>query len=114
MGENLAEWVLDNPVPSNMYYAGSANDQAKKFWVLAKSLKATPSVVGHHTSKSIKLPVVELVFPNKGKILLRDNFHSLEIAVLWDYVPNLEYSQVYRHVGEWVGEGEYKEQDGWG
>ena len=113
MGENLAEWVLNNPVPRNMVYADSAYDQVKKFWVLAKDLGAKVSVVGHHTSKSIKLPVVEMVFPNKGKILLRDNFHSLEIAVLWDYVPDLEYRHVYRHVGEWVGDGKYEEQDGW-
>jgi hypothetical protein len=97
---DLGTWALDNPVPDIMIYKEGSRRQIQKFWDLAKGLEVGITVVGSHISKSIKLPVVQLAFPGKGRILLRDNFHSLEIAVLWDFVPDLKLWDIYPEAQE--------------
>lgn len=100
---DLENWVRNNPVPTEMYWKSEAHRQIKKFWDLAKTLGVNIQVLGHHTSKSIKLPVVELAFVN-GRILLRDNFHTLEMAVQWDFAPALAYADVYPPAQDRFGE----------
>ena len=111
---NLTEWKDRNPIPDGMLWKGGAEKQIENFWSLAESFGVQVLVVREHTSKSINLPVVELLFPNKGRILLRDNFYNVEIAVLWNRAPKLEYSDVYQPVSEWNNDTKQKEEvDGW-
>lgn len=107
----LGTWALENPVPNQMNYKGAAQAQIDKFWKLAKDLGVTIKVVGDHTSKSCKLPVVELTFPGKGRILIRDNFHSVEIAVQWNFVPALTYADVYKEAQSWDNDGHENDRD---
>lgn len=108
----LGTWSLGNPVPNQMLWKGAARGQIDRFWKLAKDLGVTIQVVSNHTSKFIVLPVVELTFPGQGRIMVRDNFHDVEFAVLWDKTPVLSYDDVYGLVCEWDEHGRV-EVDSW-
>ena len=112
MNMDLLAWQIAYPFHSEMLWKGGAERQIQDFWDMAKRRGVPIAVVGSHRSKSIMLPVVQLVFPN-GRILLRDNFHSLEMAVLWDFAPDLKYGDVYRPVGKWGEDGGWDAADGW-
>ena len=98
---SFESWIHDHPIEDAMLWKAAALDQYKRFWELAEALRVNIRAVGSHTSKSIKLPVVELAFPN-GRILLRDNFHNVEMAVLWNFAPDVGYADMYQAVGAWV------------
>lgn len=84
---NLTAWSLENPIPDEMYWKGAAQHQLKGFKdLLAIAFRfdknSILSVVCHHTSKSIKLPVVRLTLPSIGlNIWIRDNFHNFAVTV---------------------------------
>ncbi|OHD25074.1 MAG: hypothetical protein A2Y38_02695 [Spirochaetes bacterium GWB1_59_5] len=68
-------------IEDKMRWKGAALlGQITKFKALAGRLGVLPRAMGSHTSKSIELPVVELI---RGgcRFLLRDNFHDIEMAV---------------------------------
>lgn len=67
-------------IDDKMYWKGAALDQLGRFRRLAEGLGVEPRAVGSHRSKSIDLPVVELVVGGV-RCLLRDNFYSVEMAV---------------------------------
>lgn len=53
-----------------------------------------PVVVSTHRSKSIVLPVVRFGHRN-GTVLVRDNFHDLNVCVRWVFPPSLPPALVF-------------------
>jgi len=78
----LSDWLDDNPVKPEMYWKGAAEHQFAYLRLIHRRLRlkdpgTTATVVSHHTSKSIKLPVVEFDMPEyKLKLTCRDNFYN--------------------------------------
>lgn len=73
-------------IDDRMLWKGAALAQIEAFEALAVRLGCDGvcmpkmSTPGHHTSKSIRLPVVELCLPG-FRFLLRNNFHDIEMCV---------------------------------
>lgn len=64
-----------------MIWKGAALDQLDWFKKLAELTGCTDTrVISYHTSKSIKLPVVEISRPGLSMIM-RDNFHDIKVSV---------------------------------
>jgi hypothetical protein len=74
---NLEEFAS---IDDRMLWKGAALKQIEEFKALAERLGCEPVVVGCHTSKSIRLPVVRLCVGG-CVFLLRDNFYTVEMAV---------------------------------
>lgn len=93
-GGSLDAWQEQNPVRDEMLWKGAAIKQIERFREMGREMNASVEVVGHHTSKSIRLPVA-LITGTHGRFLLRDNFHDLNLCVLWDFPPDLRYGDLY-------------------
>lgn len=102
---DFASWVRENPVSPSMYWKEAAESQFEKFRAMGEAIGEPLTVVGHHTSKSIKLPVVAFRVRN-GWFVLRDNFYGLNLCCLWDFPPDLALADVYVEK-DWAW---YKEQ----
>jgi len=87
-------WVASNPVSDQMYWKKPAEGQFEKFQVLAEAIGEPMQVISHHTSKSIKLPVVAFRVHN-GWFILRDNFYGVNLCCLWDFAPTIPLSSLY-------------------
>jgi len=84
-----------------MYYYNSFHAQVKRFAEIAEELGvAMPAVVATHASKSVLLPVPSYNCPN-GFILLRSNFHDINMCVVWRFPPSLTLEQVYGEGRDW-------------
>lgn len=90
----LNEWAARNEPGDQMIWKGAALHQIAAFRGLADRMGGSCRVVETHTSKSIKLPVVEITGTH-GRFLLRDNFHGWNLCCLWDFPPDLPYDEVY-------------------
>jgi hypothetical protein len=58
--------------------------------------KVIISVVGAHTSKSVRFPVVEYSFKNGSKLTVRDNLHNFAVSV---YSKVLVPAEMIRGIG---------------
>ena len=102
----LHHWAIDNKPADNMCYE-------KGFWAQIMFMRDTLSrviagkgktseevesactVIGTHTSKSIKLPVYRLENKEKGLvIILRDNFHNWKMSVISE-IPIVRDFQIF-------------------
>jgi hypothetical protein len=88
----LQEWLHDNKPKAEMYWKGSANDQFyfMKHTVIGafplkdkqdfQSFTKDLSVVSTHTSKSITLPVYEILW-NGFRFVMRGNFYDWKVSI---------------------------------
>ncbi len=75
-----------NPhIKDEMLWKTAAINEYETFAKLAEKFGATLDVVSHHTSKSIKLPVVRYRFPNGSILIVRDNFYNYMVTVVHMY-----------------------------
>ena len=70
-------------VDDQMTYKTGADSQIEMFEIIPKLYKGIEMhVVGMHSSKSIKLPVIQIELPeNRTLITIRDNFHDICVSV---------------------------------
>jgi len=96
MADPLDAWMHFNKPGDTMYWKEAAMQQFEAFKRLADQLGVTEScsVAGDHTSKSIRLPVVEIPGAH-GRFLLRDNFHGMNLCFQWEFAPDIDLSQCY-------------------
>ncbi len=79
-------WQANQP-PDNMKFKDGAwhqRDYFEKLGYMASKMAGGPvkaDVISAHTSKSVRLPVVEYQFPNGAGIVVRDNFHNFAVSV---------------------------------
>lgn len=68
-------------ISDSMYWKDNALHQLEEFRELSRNLGMAFDVVGHHTSKSIRLPVVRA---QEGgvRFFLRDNFYDINVCVM--------------------------------
>ena len=113
MSLRLHDWLNENEPGEQMLWKGAAENQCQEFLKIARELQPglEPLVVETHTSKSIKLPVV-VIDGKYGKFYLRDNFHDVNLCVLWDFPPDLQLADVYRELDwDWYTEKMKKCED---
>lgn len=79
--EAFDKWVVDNRVREEMTWRGAALREFQSLAAFAEELGGHVSVVGYHTSKSIKLPVMEVTTPYGVRVIVRDNFHDIKVSV---------------------------------
>lgn len=84
-------------IRDDMIWKQSALDQLTEFEALAYRLKSDLEVVGAHTSKSIRLPVICLTL-NGNRFFLRDNFHDVNLCVLAAEPVRLPLSAMFEKV----------------
>lgn len=70
-------------IPNQMLWREGGLRQIEQFRSFAEALGFPWDVVGHHTSKSIKLPVIRITCGSLN-IYLRDNFHDINVCVVGD------------------------------
>ena len=71
-------------IADTMRWKASALNQIERFWELTSTLGLHAEVVGSHTSKSIRLPVICITGANGVKVYLRDNFMDVNVCVVAD------------------------------
>ena len=88
----LQKWLKDNQPKDEMLWKGSAEDQFyfMNHMIIAafplkdeqdfKNFRTNLSVISTHTSKSIALPVYEILW-NGFRFILRDNFYDWKVSV---------------------------------
>lgn len=100
----LSAWVSANQPKPEMIWRDSALHQAE--WMADLSRFATntiddvePRVIQTHRSKSIDLPVPAILLgdPNRewAILMLRDNFHDTNVAVVANVPLGIDYSLVF-------------------
>jgi len=68
-------------IPETMLWRDSALHQIDGFRQLTRGLGFPWEVVGHHTSKSIRIPVIRITCGDT-KVYLRDNFHDINVCMV--------------------------------
>lgn len=99
----LSDFLIVHPISDDMCWKEAALGQLKNFETLASSFNVKPIVISTHRSKSIDLPVVMLEL-NNGTVVLRDNFHDINVAIAWrdDFTPRLLASDLFpAHDWDW-------------
>ncbi|MDB4278915.1 hypothetical protein N9917_04875 [Deltaproteobacteria bacterium] len=91
----LTDWIANHQPRPEMYWKGAALRQFQGFTLLAEQLGCKAQVVGEHTSKSIKLPVMEITGTH-GRFLLRDNFYGTNVCFQWEFSPDIPLSDLYK------------------
>lgn len=86
-------------IPDQMLWEGAALAQIEQFRLFAEELGFPWAAVGHHTSKSIPLPVIRILCGDIT-VYLRDNFHDLNICVVATKPINLPLSVLFDGVLE--------------
>jgi hypothetical protein len=112
---DLTDWTDTNEPKPEMYWKGAALSQFKGFTALAEQLGTTGKVVETHTSKSIKLPVMEITGTH-GRFLLRDNFHGTNVCFQWDFSPDIPMADLYKSMdwSEYIALIKKKRESGMG
>lgn len=82
-------------VGQEMIWRGSTLTQIEAFKRLGEALGAEPEVVGDHSSKSIKLPVVRYTLNSGAKVTLRDNFYDTNILFELDKPCTLSLEEFF-------------------
>ena len=90
----LIEWAAKNQPSGSMIWKNAWAAQVKCFHDLATMMGMEAYVVSTHTSKSIELPVVE-IWGLHGRFIIRDNFHDVNLAVIWDFPIDVPMSVIY-------------------
>jgi len=81
---DLQEWITQNPIVSKMLWESSAHNQLKFMrYVIAPMCNEDGAikVIATHKSKSINLPVYEIVVGTKVRFTVRDNFYNWKVSV---------------------------------
>lgn len=90
-------------VAPEMLWKGAAANQIDAFEkaiaAFATRFRATAEVVGSHTSKSIKLPVIKLS-TDAGEFTLRDNFHDINLMAVLKTPSTLSLEQLFAGIRE--------------
>jgi hypothetical protein len=108
-GVPLQQWVDKHPVRDEMLWKGGAEGQIafvrdSLLPVFASGLtfdhyedyKKMVTVIGSHTSKSIKLPVFQLARPDQDlTIVLRDNFMGWKMSVMSETPIEADFSGLF-------------------
>lgn len=84
--QRLDAWIRTNPIDDDLLWKDSALAMFEDFAKFAKELRGEPTVVSTHRSKSVLLPVLEVVTPYGVRCIIRDNFHDVNASV-WCPVP---------------------------
>jgi len=109
-GTELDDWAVNNDPDPALYYKTAMEAQIQKLEAISVILPdfanagVPPRVVGHHISKSVKLPVTCFMFSLEGFeafAFIRDNFHDIKVVVVSDVPVHIPYSVV--HI-EWTQE----------
>jgi hypothetical protein len=79
-------WRANQPGENMIYKDGAwhQRDYFDKMAFMASKIAGAPvkaDVIGAHTSKSVRLPVVEYQFSNGASIVVRDNFYNFAVSV---------------------------------
>jgi len=91
----LSDWVKENYPGKNFYWYDAAIDQftfvdTTLRYIMTENKEQGIEVVGHHTSKSIKLPVYH--FKNsKFELWFRNNFHDWSITAHCQHPVDYEF-----------------------
>lgn len=98
---SLQDWINANKPADELIFGRAGIDQA--IFIrdnLARCIAQTfeqfqncATVIGTHTSKSVRLPVVKLSRPGLD-VVIRDNFHNVAISVRREFVSDHEGSYV--------------------
>lgn len=82
MKQDLLEFMRENEIPENMVWKNHAESQMifVRDTLAQRLLHTTANVISTHYSKSIKLPVYEIVF-NGITAILRENFYGWVISL---------------------------------
>ena len=98
-------WTESNTPDKDLLYRGGVATQEQKFSAISCLLGVDlPRVVSHHTSKSVKLPVVAYKFECKNYdgfellAFVRDNFYGLNCTVVSTHEMDLNIADVYSKV----------------
>ncbi len=91
--------AIDNfaSIKDDMLWKQSALDQIQEFKNLASRLGSRMEIVGSHTSKSIKLPVVRFEIDGRH-FYLRDNFYDVNLCVIAVDPINVSLSEMFEGV----------------
>lgn len=88
MTHTLEEFEAANKPGDQLLWKGAAAEQFARFKELRETITeasgrhVSDNVISTHTSKSIKLPVVEFTIPATGLTLtMRDNFYDVKVSV---------------------------------
>jgi hypothetical protein len=108
MKESLSRWLATHAVGENMIFRAVALRQFELLQKLQRCLFAIEdstsialrfadhctNVIGTHTSKSIKLPVVEFMLPHV-RLVMRDNFYNWTISVQSDEPMHIDARDLF-------------------
>lgn len=107
-GSTLDAWGSANVPDEALIYKGGVSSQLRKIRAVADIAPQSsetyhpPMIVGHHHSKSVKLPVTCFRFTPYGQVsayaFVRDNFHDIKVVVVSDSPITIPYPAVYQ---EW-------------
>ena len=123
----LERFRHENPIDNDMSYKNPAYQQEKTLRTLFRLARGIfhgkeiqdcqLSVIGSHTSKSIKLPIVEYTFPNGANLVIRDNFHAYAISVTSpfgdvsaDLIKDIDYYNGTKEIHSYECQGFPKEK----
>jgi len=84
-------------IPETMCWRNAALGQIDRFKILAAALGAEPEVVSHHTSKSIRLPVMQLTL-NNCRFYIRDNFYDINVCAVAPGPIDLPMAELFEGV----------------
>jgi hypothetical protein len=96
-------------IHDGMLWKGVALQQIDQFRLFAEELEFPWAAVGHHTSKSIALPVIRIAMPGM-MVYLRDNFHDINLCVVADAPLTTPVSVLFEGVLEPLSWDWYLEQ----
>lgn len=96
----IADWTINNIPDADLIYKSGTNSQAKYMLGVSYVLDLdAPHVVGHHNSKSVKLPVSAYYYKDSYGTeliaLVRDNFYDLNCLILSLTTINLDPFIIY-------------------
>ena len=105
----LEDWVRENIPADEMRWKKSATNQfiffrdrlpgaavRKELWRDQEVReKVAPRVISTHTSKSIKLPVIEIVNPEDVVFTIRDNFYDYKVSVSSPYPIEVDFADLF-------------------
>ena len=81
---HFQSWIVENEPANDMSYKPFAYDQIsfiKKIFKLFEDKGISLNVISTHTSKSIKLPVCEMLIGDEISIIIRDNFLDWKVSI---------------------------------
>lgn len=113
---SISDWTLRNQPDKDLIYRSGVGSQEQRMLGISHVLAIEPpSVISHHLSKSVKLPVsMYHICKSAGYnvdviALVRDNFHDLNCTIMSSHVMNMDFNDIYPTVQrEWLEEQKQK------